>query len=74
MTLDKRLAGTSGLERLAWRDVTSFDDGSTAYVRLQRREPRRRDFYRLTIPTPSDETRRAVLELLERFGIPRAES
>lgn len=55
-----------------WSDVTGFDDGSADFVRVLRRGAKLGEW--LSVPTPSEELRVRVLDLLEEKGIPRADA
>ena len=58
--------------RLRWQELRAYRDPSSDFVELLRpgdRIARRK----LTVPTPNEETRTAVLHLLDGHGIPREE-
>jgi hypothetical protein len=52
---------------VAWEKLASFDDGAAEFVRVNHRD----DIALPAIPTPDDDTRRAVLAMLET-RLPRA--
>jgi hypothetical protein len=52
---------------LEWRELAGFRDGSIDYVELIPRRPDVRAM--LTVPTPSEEERTAVLALLDAHGV-----
>lgn len=57
-------------ESVAWTDVSGFRDGSTEYVQIVRKGDVVASA-QLTIPTPSEVERTAVLELLAARGVAR---
>jgi hypothetical protein len=58
---------------LLWRDVAGFDDGSGDFVRLVR-QGGGKGSDAFTIPTPSEELRLRVLQLLDERGVPRVDT
>jgi hypothetical protein len=57
-----------------WHDLAGFRDAAPDHVRLVRREKGgRTPEFVLSVPTPNDKTRTAVLQLLDRRGLSRVE-
>lgn len=57
---------------LPWEELAAYADDASDYVLLLRKGTSHGSIH-LTVPTPTDGDRAAVLGLLDRRGIPRAE-
>jgi hypothetical protein len=66
------LSKHEGAAVVHWSDLAGFRDGSSDFVQLLRRGERIASA-QLTVPTPTEETRVAVLRLLDERGLHRVE-